>query len=140
MSYKVQGEKGYEERIDRMMDISQYLRNQIVERGEKNGSFKLVSEPYMTNVCFWFVPPSCRGKNAPEAWSKEWIEKVHQAPVEVKARMQQTGSAMIGFQSVPVFGNQNPPNFFRFALSNPYLKEEDMDYLLDNIEELGMDL
>jgi len=65
---------------------------------------------------------------------------VNRGPVEVKARMQEKGSAMIGFQSVPIYGDPNPPNFFRFALSNPYLKNSDMDYLLDEIEELGKDL
>jgi len=57
MAFKVQGEKGYEDRIDRMMEISKYLRDQIVERE----GFMLVSEPFMTNVCFWYIPPSARG-------------------------------------------------------------------------------
>jgi len=42
-------------------------------------------------------------------------------PVKVKERMQETGSQMIGFQSVPIYGDAKPPNFFRFALGNPYL-------------------
>jgi len=54
--------------------------------------------------------------------------------------MQEKGSAMIGYQSVPINGDPTPPNFFRFALSNPYLSKNDMDYLLDEIEELGKDL
>lgn len=54
--------------------------------------------------------------------------------------MQETGSAMIGFQSVPIWGDASPPNFFRFTLSNPYLEATDMDYLLDQIETLGSDL
>jgi hypothetical protein len=58
----------------------------------------------------------------------------------VKERMQETGSAMIGFQSVPIWGDASPPNFFRFTLSNPYLEATDMDYLLDQIETLGSDL
>jgi len=73
MAYKVQGEKGYAERIERMMEISQYLKYQINKRGEERGAFRLVSEPYMTNVCFWFIPPSCRGENAPKEWSEEWV-------------------------------------------------------------------
>lgn len=139
MSYKVQGDKGYEERIDRMMEISKYLRDQIIKRGKEDGSFELVSEPYMTNVCFWYIPPGCRvgDVNAPEKWSEEWCDKVHEAPVKIKEMMQETGSQQIGFQKVPVWGHQSPPNFFRFALSNPYLEEKDIDFLLDDIEEKG---
>lgn len=54
--------------------------------------------------------------------------------------MQETGSQMIGFQSVPMYGDSKPPNFFRFALSNPHLTNEDVDFLLDNIEELGSEM
>jgi len=138
----VQGDSGYEERIDRMMEISKYLRDQIVLRGNKDGSFELVSEPYMTNVCFWYIPPGCRegDVSAPEKWSEEWCEKVHEAPVKIKEMMQETGSQMIGFQKVPIWGCQSPPNFFRFALSNPYLEEKDIDFLLDDIEEKGQEL
>lgn len=140
MAFKVQGEKGFAARIDRMLETSRYLRDKVVERGEKNGSFKLVSEPFMTNVCFWFIPPSCRKPDGPEEWSDEWQRLVNFAPVKVKERMQETGSQMIGFNKVPIYGNSNPPNYFRFALSNPYLEEKDIDYLLDDIEILGKDL
>jgi len=140
MQFKIQGENGLEERIDRMMSLSRHLRDQILKRGKKYGAYKLVSDVYMTNVCFWFIPPSCRGENAPAVDSEEWRKKVHNAPIEVKAKMQETGSAMIGYQSVPIYGDSNPPNFFRFALSNPYLEKSDMDYLLDEIEDLGNDL
>merc|ERR1711976_291917 len=96
----------------------------------------------MTNVCFWFIPPSCRSSNSnsPVKGSEEWREKVHNGPVKVKERMQETGSQMIGFQSVPIPGDTSPPNFFRFALSNPYLEEKDIDFLLDDIEEKGQEL
>lgn len=140
MAYKVQGEKGFAARVDRMIETSRYLMDQVIKRGEKDGSFILVSKTYMTNVCFWYVPPSCRGEGAPKEWSDEWVKKVNYAPIRVKERMQETGSQMIGYQCVPIWGCSNPPNFFRFALSNPYLHERDIDFLLDDIEFLGKDL
>jgi len=72
MNFKVQGENGVEERIDRMIALSRHLRDGIVKRGEETGAFKMVSDPYMTNVCFWFIPPSARGENAPPVDSEEW--------------------------------------------------------------------
>jgi sulfinoalanine decarboxylase len=72
MAWKVQGENGFAARIDRMMEISQYLRDEIVRRGQRDGSLELVSEPYMSNVCFLFIPPSARGPNAPKKGTPEW--------------------------------------------------------------------
>jgi len=135
MSFKIQGEAGVANRVDLMQDIANYLRSQIVKRGETDGSFKLVSPGYMFNTNFWVIPPSARGPNAPAYNSKEWREKVHNAAIVAKERMQENGTCMIGFQSVPIVGDESPPNFFRFALSNPYLKNSDMDYILDIITD-----
>lgn len=80
-SWKIQGDKGFEERIDRMFDINRYLRDSIVHRGEKNGSFKLVNEPFMTNLCFWYIPKQARGLDTK---SEEYWKIVNQGPVYVK--------------------------------------------------------
>ena len=140
MTFKIQGESGIADRVDRMQDLANYLREQIVKRGETDGSFKLVSPGYMFNTTFWVIPPSARGPNAPPYNSKEWREKVHNAAIVAKERMQEHGTCMIGFQSVPIVGDESPPNFFRFALANPHLKNSDMDYILDMITEYVSDL
>jgi len=140
MNFKIQGEDGIAERIDRMQDLAKYLREQIVERGENDGSFKLVAPGYMMNTCFWVIPPSCRGPNAPSYNSIEWRSKVNDAAVIIKERMQEKGSLMIGFLSVPIVGDEQPPNFFRWTLANPYLSKMDMDFILDEIIELAKDL
>ncbi|TWW73435.1 Glutamate decarboxylase 1 [Takifugu flavidus] len=50
----------------------------------------------------------------------------------IKARMMEKGSAMVGYQ--PLGGKVN---FFRCVLSNPATQQEDIDFLLDQIVQLG---
>jgi len=140
LTFKIQGENGIAERINRMHALGRYLRDEIVRRGETEGSLKLVVEPQMMNTCFWAIPPSCRGEGAPEENSPEWREKVHNAAIKIKEGMQEKGSLMIGFQSIPIPGDECPPNFFRFVLSNPYMTTKDMDFILDEITGLAKGL
>lgn len=50
----------------------------------------------------------------------------------IKARMMEKGSAMVGYQ--PLGGKVN---FFRCILSNSATQQEDIDFLLDQIVQLG---
>ena len=49
--------------------------------------------------------------------------------------MMEKGSAMIGYQPLGT-----KVNFFRCVLSNPATQQEDIDFLLDQIIQLGHDL
>lgn len=54
---------------------------------------------------------------------------------EIKKRMMIEGSLMVGYQPL----DENP-NFFRAIVSNAATKEEDILFMLDEIERLGQDL
>ena len=54
---------------------------------------------------------------------------------EIKKRMMLKGSLMMGYQ--PLGEN---PNFFRAIFSNAATREEDILFMLDEIEGLGQDL
>lgn len=54
---------------------------------------------------------------------------------QIKARMMEKGSAMIGYQPLGT-----KANFFRCVLSNPATQQEDIDFLLDQIVQLGHNL
>jgi hypothetical protein len=56
------------------------------------------------------------------------------APV-VKERMMKKGSMMVGYQP-----HGDKANFFRQIIISPQVSREDMDFLLDQIHSLGMDL
>ncbi|XP_077932147.1 cysteine sulfinic acid decarboxylase isoform X2 [Halichoerus grypus] len=127
LMWKAQGGQGLEQRIDQAFALAWYL----VEELKKREGFELVMEPEFVNVCFWFVPPSLRGKQDSPDYS-ERLAKV--APV-LKERMVKEGSMMIGYQPHGTRGN-----FFRMVVANPALTRADMDFLLNELERLGRDL
>ncbi len=59
----------------------------------------------------------------------------HQVAPVIKERMMKRGTMMVGYQ--PMDGHVN---FFRMVVVSPQLTTKDMDFFLDEIEELGKDL
>uniref|UniRef100_A0A4W5JVZ9 Cysteine sulfinic acid decarboxylase n=1 Tax=Hucho hucho TaxID=62062 RepID=A0A4W5JVZ9_9TELE len=87
--------------------------------------------PEFVNMCFWFIPPSLRGKeNSPDYQSR--LSEV--GPV-IRERMMKQGTMMVGYQ--PHGGRVN---FFRMIVVSPKLSQQDMIFFLDEIERLGNDL
>nr|XP_012305724.1 cysteine sulfinic acid decarboxylase isoform X3 [Aotus nancymaae] len=127
LMWKAQGSQGLERRIDQAFALARYL----VEEMKKREGFELVMEPEFVNVCFWFVPPSLRGKQDSPDYHKR-LSKV--APV-LKERMVKEGSMMIGYQP-----HGTRANFFRVVVANPALTCADIDFLLNELERLGQDL
>lgn len=125
--WKAQGGRGLEQRIDRAFALAQYL----VEEIKKQEGFELVMEPEFVNVCFWFVPPSLRGKQE----SLDYSQKLSQVAPVLKERMVKAGSMMIGYQPHGARGN-----FFRMIVANPMLTHADIDFLFKELERLGQDL
>uniref|UniRef100_A0A4W5LQN6 Cysteine sulfinic acid decarboxylase n=1 Tax=Hucho hucho TaxID=62062 RepID=A0A4W5LQN6_9TELE len=127
LMWKAVGSKGLEERVDRAFAHTRYL----VEEMKKREGFELIGKPLFVNVCFWFIPPSLRGKeNSPDY--NDRLSKV--APV-IKERMMKQGTMMLGYQ--PQGGRVN---FFRMIVISPQLSHQDMTFCLNEIERLGNDL
>ncbi|XP_025978335.2 cysteine sulfinic acid decarboxylase isoform X1 [Dromaius novaehollandiae] len=125
--WKAVGTEGLERRVDRAFAFTRYLAEEVKRRD----GFQLVLEPEFINLCFWFVPPSLRGKEgSADYWSR--LDKV--APV-IKERMMRTGSMMVGYQP-----HGARVNFFRQIVTSPAVTRADLDFFLDEIERLGRDL
>ncbi len=58
-----------------------------------------------------------------------------QVAPQIKGRMMEKGSVLIGYQPLGT-----KVNFFRCVFSNPATQQEDIDFLLDEIVWLGHDL
>ncbi|XP_011903516.1 PREDICTED: cysteine sulfinic acid decarboxylase isoform X5 [Cercocebus atys] len=127
LMWKAQGDQGLERRIDQAFALARYL----VEEIKKREGLELVMEPEFVNVCFWFVPPSLRGKQD----SPDYHERLSKVAPMLKERMVKEGSMMIGYQPHGTRGN-----FFRVVVANPALTCADMDFLLNELERLGQDL
>jgi hypothetical protein len=67
--------------------------------------------------------------------TRETLSKI--AP-EIKRRMMESGSLMIGYQPL---STKELPNFFRLTLTCfPQPTKQDMDYIVNEIERLGQDI
>ncbi|NWS65283.1 CSAD decarboxylase, partial [Chunga burmeisteri] len=125
--WKAIGTEGLARRVERAFAFTRYLAEEMKRRD----GFQLVLEPEFINLCFWFVPPSLRGREgSPDYWPK--LGKV--APA-IKERMMKKGSMMVGYQP-----HGTKVNFFRQIVTNPAVTKDDLDFFLDEIERLGQDL
>uniref|UniRef100_A0A8C4DEX0 Glutamate decarboxylase 1b n=1 Tax=Dicentrarchus labrax TaxID=13489 RepID=A0A8C4DEX0_DICLA len=129
LMWKAKGTIGFEQHIDKCLDLSQYLYNKIKNREGYEMVFDGV--PQHTNVCFWYIPPSLRGMPAGE----ERREKLHRVAPKIKAMMMESGTTMVGYQP-----QGNKVNFFRMVVSNPAATQSDIDFLIDEIERMARDL
>ncbi|NXM82524.1 CSAD decarboxylase, partial [Oenanthe oenanthe] len=125
--WKAVGTRGLARRVERAFAATRYL----LEQAKRREGFQLVMEPEFLNLCFWFIPPSLRGQDSsPEFWDK--LGKV--APA-IKEKMIRRGSMMVGYQP-----HGSRVNFFRQIITNPAVTRQDLDFFLDEIQELGWDL
>ncbi|XP_027848865.2 cysteine sulfinic acid decarboxylase [Aphis gossypii] len=126
--WKAKGTDGLEAHVDENFDNAKYFTEMIRNRP----GFKLVlEEPEYTNITFWYIPPSLRGRqNEPD-----FKNKLHKVAPKIKERMMKEGTMMITYQPV-----NDLPNFFRLVLQNSSLDQADMDYFVNEIERLGSDL
>uniref|UniRef100_A0A8C5SH15 Glutamate decarboxylase 1 n=1 Tax=Laticauda laticaudata TaxID=8630 RepID=A0A8C5SH15_LATLA len=129
LMWKAKGTVGFENQINKCLELSEYLYNKIKNRQEFEMVFE--GEPEHTNVCFWYIPPSLRGM--PD--SEERREKLHRVAPKIKALMMETGTTMVGYQP-----QGEKVNFFRMVISNPAASKSDIDFLIEEIERLGQDL
>lgn len=128
LMWKAKGNSGFEKSVNNAFDNAKYLTKKIKARE----GFKLViSEPECTNVCFWYIPPSMRGQEETE----EWRQRLSQVAPVIKERMVKAGTMLIGYQP-----QGNKVNFFRMVISNLDCTSADMDFLINEIDNLGHDL
>ncbi|KFO22491.1 Glutamate decarboxylase 1 [Fukomys damarensis] len=129
LMWKAKGTVGFENQINKCLELAEYLYTKIKDRDE----FEMVfdGEPEHTNVCFWYIPQSLRG--VPD--SLERREKLHRVAPKIKALMMESGTTMVGYQP-----QGDKANFFRMVISNPAATQSDIDFLIEEIERLGQDL
>ena len=64
---------------------------------------------------------------------RKW--KIFKIAPKIKARMMERGTTMVGYQP-----DKQRPNFFRMIISNQAIKREDLDFLIDEIVDIGESL
>ncbi|KAJ8272629.1 hypothetical protein GJAV_G00091480 [Gymnothorax javanicus] len=129
LMWKAKGSEGFGSQVNRCLENAEYLFNLLSERAD----FELVckSKPEHSNVCFWYIPSSLRGIPP----GKERDRRLHEVAPKIKAKMMVEGTVMISYQPCG-----DKVNFFRCVFSNPATRQDDIDFLLDEIVRLGQDL
>ncbi|XP_004081797.1 glutamate decarboxylase 1 isoform X1 [Oryzias latipes] len=129
LMWKAKGTVGFEQHIDKCLDLSAYFYSKIKNRE----GFEMVfsGEPQHTNVCFWYIPPSLRGM--PDGTERR--ERLHKVAPKIKALMMESGTTMVGYQP-----QGDKVNFFRMVISNSAATQSDIDFLIEEIERLGHEL
>lgn len=126
--WKAKGTSGLEEHINKVFEMAEYFTTTIKRRE----GFKMVLEnPECTNICFWYIPPSLRGKED----EPDYIEKLHKVAPKIKEKMMKEGTMMVTYQP-----QKDNPNFFRIVFQNSGLEKSDMLHLISEFERLGSDL
>ncbi|XP_018567199.1 glutamate decarboxylase [Anoplophora glabripennis] len=128
LQWRAKGDRGFEILMDKLMELTEYMVKRIKEQPDK---FYLIMEPEMVNVSFWYIPTRLR--KMPHGPQREQ-ELGKMCPI-LKARMMQSGTLMVGYQP-----DDRRPNFFRNIISSAAVTEDDVDFLLDEMDRLGHDL
>lgn len=65
--WKARGDNGFEKLVDNAMDATAYLKDKI----SNHPGFELVNkDKELTNVCFYYIPPSMRNQERTEDWKQ----------------------------------------------------------------------
>lgn len=128
LQWRSRGDCGFEKRVDRLMELTCYEVEQLKKRSDK---FYLLLEPEFVNVCFWYIPKRLRA--VPHDKEKE--EALGLICPRIKARMMKHGTLMVGYTR-----DGKVPNFFRSIISQEAITEQDIEFMLDEIDRLGEDL
>lgn len=156
LQWRAKGTEGYGKTIDTLMDLALYQVRRIKAQPDK---FYLILEPECVNVSFWYVP--MRLRNVPHTAAKEAeLAKVKiyciyliknyllthftnhpntnthaQICPIIKGKMMESGTLMVGYQP-----DDRRPNFFRSIISSAAVTQQDVDFMLNEIDRLGQDL
>jgi len=150
LAWKSKGDKQWAAESEHAYDLAATFERRI-RASERR--FVMAARRSCTNVCFWYVPPRLRPQLALHALldgdemdpegpvdisgvPKPLLDELQGVAPKLKARMQETGDAMIGFQQ-----NKGLPNFFRCVFAGAKgLDETVLEELLERMDVLGQDL
>ncbi len=138
LTWKARGDDAFAARIDHAVAMAERARRGIAT---SDGAFVPIVLGDFTNVVFAWVPPKLRaavsatggGQLDVAALDESVRSELHGYPPRIKARLQEAGTGMIGFQ--PVGGL----NAFRLICISPTLQPDDVDALLRAIDSCGLD-
>lgn len=129
LMWRAKGRTGMGSQMDRLMNLARY---QVGRMKDLSQQFFLVDQdPQCVNVCFWYLPTRLRGREM----TAELQQELGKVTAQLKKKMMLAGTLMVSYQPLG-----ETPNFFRSIISNSATREEDIDFMLDEMDRLGHDL
>lgn len=110
LSFKYYGMKGYEERINKMVSLAEYLNHKV----NSNPSFELLAPTTYCNVNFRFNPEFDVS-----------LEEINGINLNARDEMYKEGTALFNYCYI------DSKLSIRFILANPDVNTSDLDYILD---------
>jgi glutamate/tyrosine decarboxylase-like PLP-dependent enzyme len=110
LSFKYYGMKGYEERIDKMVSLAEYLTQKV----ESNPSFELLAPTTYCNVNFRYKPEL-----------DLTLEEINRINLKAREEMYKEGLALFNYCYI------DEELSIRFILANPDVEISDLDYILE---------
>lgn len=110
LSFKYYGMKGYEERIDKMVSLADYLTNKVMS----NSFLELLSPTTYCNVNFRYNPNT--GLN---------LEEINSINLNAREEMYKEGIALFNYCYI------DEKLSIRFILANPDVSTTDLDYIIE---------
>ncbi len=114
-------------RVEHGVDLASRFEQRVLE----DPRFALVCPRSFGHVCFWWLPPDLRGRSL----GPEDHARLHALAPRIKARMQDEGQALIGYQPV-----NDGPNGWRMLFINPAVTWADAEAILERLDRLGRNL
>ena len=162
LHWKRHGTLGLARRVNRAFTYAQRLAHLVAQ----DPRFRLILHPESCNVCFYYIPPSVRHLLPPPitdfSCSSEDVpadeglfgghgvsipgtverlssifETLDSATQTIYRRMQVKGSLLVNYSPLPDHGL---PSFFRPVIIQPKVQDEDLLFMLDEIDRIGCDL
>jgi len=134
LTWKSKGNKGFEAVIDKLYENAKYLRNKIKQKP----NFLLVVDSNDTfNVCFWYLPSkffqnSFQNLDHNLTVQSKTGQVLHKVTAEIKAQMQSRGKTLVAYQPLG-----EKPNFFKICMNSTVCTREDLDFVLDEIDNIA---
>lgn len=110
LSFKYYGLKGYENRIDKLISMAEYLTGKV----KSNSSFELLAPTSFCNVNFRFKPDSNFS-----------LEEINRINLNAREEMYKEGIALFNYCYI------DEKLSIRFILANPDVNQSDLDYILE---------
>eukprot|EP01059_Diplonema_ambulator_P004848 TRINITY_DN14588_c1_g1_i4.p1 TRINITY_DN14588_c1_g1~~TRINITY_DN14588_c1_g1_i4.p1 ORF type:complete len:510 (+),score=120.77 TRINITY_DN14588_c1_g1_i4:1578-3107(+) len=104
-------------------------RDHMMKRmAEMPDAFQLVSEPMYLNLCFWYIPPSCR--DLPPGPERK--QRIDMAVQSIRRSLCEEGIVYVNYQP-----QGELPNFFRPIFNSASTTTKDVDTLIERIQHFG---